>query len=138
MAHPQPDFSSAKSKHREETLSYMNSFTASSTVGLSTKLFNRITSAVLVVVGEKRFPISESDKKINIGLNLKHLKQNEEVPGYTKSANNQWLYSQNAINLVHSYYQKFPKLFELMNSQSNGMNSFIFESELNEGREVSR
>lgn len=137
MKHPQPDFYRAKQKHRNESQSFMNPFTASSKIGLNVRLFNRITSVVLIVSGEKRFPISDSDKKTNVGLNLKHLKQNEEIPGYTKSMSNQWFYSQNAIDLVDSYYQKFPKLFELMNKQSNGGNDFIFESELNAGRQVS-
>lgn len=53
----------------------MSPFTASSSIGMNVRLFNRITSVVLIVAGEKRFPISDNDKKTNVGLNLKHLKQ---------------------------------------------------------------
>lgn len=75
MKYPQPDFTRARQMHKAESQSYMNSYTASSTIGLSARLFNRITSCVLIVAGEKRFPVSDSDKKTNVGLNLKHLKQ---------------------------------------------------------------
>lgn len=63
--------------------------------------------------------------------------QNEEVPGYTKSMNNQWLYSQKAVNLVHEYSMKFPKLVELMNQQTNTQTDPLFESELCADQKVS-
>lgn len=62
--------------------------------------------------------------------------QNEEIPGYTKSVRNQWVYSQEAINLVQSYAMKFPILFQLMNKQSNVQTDPLFESELNVGLKV--
>lgn len=66
-----------------------------------------------------------------IFLLLKNEMQNEEVPGYTKSVNNnQWLYSQKTVNLVHEYSMKFPKLFQLMNQQTNTQTNPLFESEL--------
>lgn len=70
-----PDFSEAKQLHQNELLGYMNSFTASSAAGVSQHMFNRITGVVLVYVGEKRYPVSDNDKKVNIGLQLKHMKQ---------------------------------------------------------------
>lgn len=53
----------------------MNSYTASSAIGLNGHMFNRITGIVFVYFGEKRYPISDSDKKVNVGLQLKHFKQ---------------------------------------------------------------
>lgn len=133
-----PDFNIAKKLHQDELLGYVNSFTASAAIGMNAYMFNRITGVVFVCYGEKRYPISDSDKKVNIGLQLKHFKQNEEVPGYTKSVNNQWLYSQEAINVVHEYSMKFPQLFKLMNRQSNAQSDPLFESELNGEKKVSR
>lgn len=75
IAHQLPDFSRAKKVHQEEQQNYMNSFTASSAIGMNTHLFNRVTGVVFVYSGEKRYPISDSDKKTNIGLQLKHFKQ---------------------------------------------------------------
>lgn len=75
MAHQLPDFSRAKKFHHEEQQNFMNSFTASAAIGMNAHLFNRITGVVYVYNGEKRYPISDSDKKVNIGLQLKHFKQ---------------------------------------------------------------
>lgn len=74
-AHPTPDFSKAKQSHQEELRGYMNSFTASSQIGMTPHMFNRITGVVFVYAGPKRYPVSDADKKINIGLQLKQLKQ---------------------------------------------------------------
>lgn len=70
-----PDFSRAKKIHLEEQQNYMNSFNASAAIGMNAHLFNRITGVVFVYSGEKRYPISDADKKVNIGLQLKHFKQ---------------------------------------------------------------
>lgn len=78
------------------------------------------------------------NNRFEICINMLHLNfQNEEVPGYTKNINNQWLYSQAAVDVVHEYTMKFPKLFQLMNKQSNAMSDPIFESELGVSQEVS-
>lgn len=73
--HQLPDFARAKIVHLEEQQTYMNSYNASAAVGMNAHLFNRITGVVFVYSGEKRYPISDNDKKVNIGLQLKHLKQ---------------------------------------------------------------
>lgn len=75
LSHQQPDFGRVKKAHQEELQHYMNSYTASSAVGISSHLFNRITGVVFVYSGEKRYPISDFDKKVNVGLQLKHFKQ---------------------------------------------------------------
>lgn len=99
---------------------------------MANRLFNRITGTVLIVTGEKRFPISEKANKQNVGLQIKFPKHNEELVGYTRhlNYNNQWSYSQDAIDLVNAYWHRFPRLFELINRSQQ--NEFIFESELNE------
>lgn len=75
MAHPAPDFTKVKRLHYEETQGYVNSFVASSKIGVTQHLFNRITGIVFVYNGQKRYPVSDFDKKVNVGLQLKHMKQ---------------------------------------------------------------
>lgn len=75
LAHTQPDFSAAREIYFEESEAYMNAYTASAHAGIGIRSFNRITGVVLIVVGQKRFPISDNDVKINVGLNLKSFKQ---------------------------------------------------------------
>lgn len=136
MVHPQPEFGEARQIHYKEGQSYVNSYIAASSIGMACKLFNRITGTLLVYTGEKRFPISDTANKLNVGLQLKFPKYNEEVADYTRhvSYQNQWMYSQKAVDLVNAYWTRFPRLFELLNSRSH-QNDMIFESELNEGRE---
>lgn len=132
MVHPQPDFEAARQLHKRSAAEYMNSHVASAMASVNAHLFNKISGICFIVVGEKRFPISDTAKKVNVGLQLKHFKQNEEVPGYVKSTGNQWLYSQKTVDLIQAYAMKFPRLFELIGSK----NDFVFESELNAGRKA--
>lgn len=75
MAHVTPDFSKAKKLHDEELDRYVYSYLASSQAGVSSHIFNRITGIVFIYFGERRYPVSDNDKKINIGLQFKHFKQ---------------------------------------------------------------
>lgn len=74
--------------------------------------------------------------RLNVFI-IELLFQNEEVPGYTRSLNNQWLYSQAAIDVVDTYAEKFPRLFEMMDQQTNAQTDPIFESDLCDGQKVS-
>lgn len=129
-AHPQPDFTKARESNLEEGQTYTNSYNASSSIGLNNKVFARITGTVLVVPGEKRFPISDRIQKINVGLQLKFPKHSEELAGYTKSSRNQWLYSQKATASVEAYMEKYPKLFEALNQKIGNNDAILFESEI--------
>lgn len=53
----------------------------------------------------------EEDHKVNVGLNLKFNKKNEEVPGFTKKVENQWLYSKKALDAVSQYVKRYLKNF---------------------------
>lgn len=75
MAYTQPDFSVSREIYLSESEAYMNAYTASVHAGIGIRSFNRITGVVLIVSGQKRFPISDTDVKVNVGLNLKSFKQ---------------------------------------------------------------
>ena len=125
---PQPEFGGAKNVFHGGKEAYSSLYTSASAVSLNSKVFARITGTVLIALGEKRFPISDHSSKVNVGLQLKFPKSNEELHGYTKHARNTWLYSQQAIDLVNSYCENFPRLFELMTVTD--ASDFIFESQL--------
>lgn len=132
LVRPQPDFSRAFEAENYAS-TYTNSYNASASIGIDCRLFNFITGNVFIVSGEKRFPVSSNVNRVNIGLKLKSMKYKEQVSGYTRIAGNQFLYSQKAAELVDSYCQRFPRVFELLKMNS-GVNDMIFESQLNEGR----
>ena len=50
--------------------------------------------------------IQKGDQAVDVGLNLKFTKRQEEVPGYTKMFEGQWTYSEKALNTVREYMQK--------------------------------
>ncbi|CAH0728977.1 unnamed protein product, partial [Brenthis ino] len=103
---------------------------AAAACGISTQMLSRITGTVLVVTGERNDLPTETQNKLNIGLNLKFNKKNQEVSGYTRRCKltNAWLYSQRCIDLVRAYERQFPDLFDKLAYSSN--NDVYFESDL--------
>lgn len=81
-----------------------------------------------MVPGVKGNSLNKNSSKINVGLNLKLNKKNEEIPGYTKKIEGQWLYSQKSINLVRDYMKHCPELFSYITAHLG--NDIFYESEL--------
>ena len=77
-------------------------------LGISGQILGRLTGTVLCAKGSK----GESTEKpafgscVNIGLNLKFTKKNEEVPGYTKLTSDGWLYSEKTQEVIEQYLEK--------------------------------
>lgn len=46
------------------------------------------------------------EQRANVGLNLKFNKKNEEVPGYTKRTEKEWLYSLAVEELLAEYLER--------------------------------
>ena len=70
-------------------------------LGINGFLLSRITGTVYVSRGSKEHPSNAN--KINVGLNLKSNKKNEEVAGFTKKVDDQWQYSTKALQTVGEY-----------------------------------
>lgn len=54
------------------------------------------------------------EQKVNVGLNLKFNKKNEEVPGYTKRTEKEWLYSAAVEELLAEYLERCVCVFEVV------------------------
>ena len=54
------------------------------------------------------FPVISpcGEQRANVGLNLKFNKKNEEVPGYTKRTEKEWLYSAAVEELLGEYLDR--------------------------------
>ena len=74
---------------------------AAQRLGIGTPFLGRITGTIRVCHG---------DKYTDIGLNLKFTKRQEEAPGYTKSVEGRWLYSEKAIDVLTQYMQRYRKV----------------------------
>ncbi|KAK0166620.1 hypothetical protein PV327_004112 [Microctonus hyperodae] len=108
---PDPNFESLKREQSESRMQYMHGSIAAQRLGISSHLLSRITGSIFVL---PRTNEQSERKQQNIGLNLKFNKKNEELPGYTKKVNGQWLYSSKSIGLIRNYMEKFPLLFEYL------------------------
>lgn len=124
----EPDFTSVAKLHDKTQESYMNPYQTAATLSISENVFNRITGTVLVIAGSKRQISSEGTSKMNIGLQLKFPKANEELAGYTKK-DRIWLYSEKVLSVVNEYYCKFPVLFEVLGRSTRNGNDVYFESD---------
>ncbi|KAI5954380.1 exo2 [Candida jiufengensis] len=85
-------------------IQYVPSFEVAKTLRINPLLLSKITS---------QFMVQGPDKKINVGLELKFESKRQKVLGYTRKSYNGkfWEFSPLAINLINTYKNKFPKLF---------------------------
>ncbi|XP_013116160.2 5'-3' exoribonuclease 1 [Stomoxys calcitrans] len=128
---PEPNFAEAKYIQNQLENEYIPSHQAAVQIGIQIKCLARLTGSVLVVKGARR-PKSDLPNnlaKINIGLQFKYFKSNEELVGYTRRIHNQWFMSSKAIALVQSYVEKFPLIIEYL-STSNDRSDLLFEQDI--------
>ncbi|UYV66032.1 XRN1 [Cordylochernes scorpioides] len=108
MNPPDPNLSYFQSLSCSKSRLYMPANVLAQRLGISYKMVSRLTGTLNVT---QRATIA-SFKPINIGLNLKFNKRNEEVPGYTKRQDDNWYYSEKVLKALQDYMEKFPALFE--------------------------
>ncbi|KAL6430823.1 hypothetical protein ACFW04_006974 [Cataglyphis niger] len=119
----EPTFEVIKQAYTQQRTRYMHGSIAAQRLGISSHLLSRITGTIYVIQASK-----EEIAKHNVGLNLKFNKKNEEMPGYTRKENSQWLYSTKAIELIRNYMTKCPNFFERL--AQNVANDIFQEEEL--------
>ncbi|KAK2584112.1 hypothetical protein KPH14_006553 [Odynerus spinipes] len=118
---PEPDWTTVKQAYTDLKTRYVYGSIAAQLLGISSHLLSRITGTIYIMP-------HNSQEIINVGLNLKFNKKNEEIPGYTKKENGQWLYSIKAVDLIRAYMAKCPNLFERL--AQNITNNVFNEDEL--------
>ncbi|XP_072761689.1 5'-3' exoribonuclease 1 isoform X2 [Anoplolepis gracilipes] len=119
----EPTFEAVKQAYTQQRTRYMHGSIAAQRLGISSHLLSRITGTIYVIQ-----TLKEEVAKYNVGLNLKFNKKNEEMPGYTRKENSQWLYSAKAVELIRNYMMKCPNLFERL--AQNVTNDIFQEEEL--------
>ncbi|KAF2885186.1 hypothetical protein ILUMI_20983 [Ignelater luminosus] len=124
----EPDLTPAIEMEKSIRVRYMAVYTASAKLGISKGLFSRITGSIYIAPGGRTHMPTEDVPKVNIGLNLKFNKKNEEVPGYSRKEGTGWQYSDKAVELVATYMKKFPSIFEYLNY--NVGNDVFYEEEV--------
>uniref|UniRef100_S4RDG8 5'-3' exoribonuclease 1 n=1 Tax=Petromyzon marinus TaxID=7757 RepID=S4RDG8_PETMA len=105
---------------------YSPGYVLANRLAISGHVLSRITGTLLVAKGSRKCP--KGDQKCNLGLNLKFNRKNEEVSGYTKRVENEWLYSAATELLLGQYVERFPELFKYL--ASNSQSDMFYEDEI--------
>lgn len=96
---------------------YNPGYVLASRLGITGYLVSRFSGSIFIGRGSKKNPCGE--QKMNIGLNLKFNKKNEEVPGYTKKTEKEWLYSAAVEELLAEYLDRFSEVFNTVSRNSH-------------------
>ncbi|KAJ8980060.1 hypothetical protein NQ317_012900 [Molorchus minor] len=108
----EPDFSSV----REMSASIIRSYKSlHSTATISNFIFSKITGSIFITARNNEGGL----KNVNIGLDLKFNKKNKETPGYTKKMGNTWFYTNQAVEMVRMYMEKYPEIFHYLYQDTN-------------------
>lgn len=83
---------------------YMSAHQLSQQLGVNTQFVSRITGTVFVQMNSKE---AETASLINVGLNLKFNKTCEEIPGYSRKANESWQYSSKCLEVLQKYVEQY-------------------------------
>ncbi|XP_040911362.1 5'-3' exoribonuclease 1 isoform X2 [Toxotes jaculatrix] len=96
---------------------YSPGYILAARLGITSYLVSRFSGSIFIGRGSKKNPCGE--QKANVGLNLKFNKKNEEVPGYTKRTEKEWLYSAAVEELLAEYLDRFSEVFDLVSRNSH-------------------
>ncbi|KFM72724.1 5'-3' exoribonuclease 1, partial [Stegodyphus mimosarum] len=88
---------------------FMPGYYVAQQLGVDSHFISRITGTFLVQTSPKG---STSPNRVNIGLNLKFNRKNEEVQGFSKKKDDKWLYSEEAVKTLNAYLIEFGDFFE--------------------------
>lgn len=88
---------------------YMPGYVAGQQLGIESSFVSHLFGTVLVQTSPRG---SGHPNRVNVGLNLKFNRKNEEVLGFTKKVENTWLYSKKAVNLLNDYFRQFPDFLD--------------------------
>ncbi|XP_058449567.1 5'-3' exoribonuclease 1 [Malaya genurostris] len=126
--HDEPNLDKVMEINEQSKNNYRGIQDTASTVGISPNLLCRLSSTILIIPGGRRSVNEDERNKMNIGLQLRMVSQNEETVGYTKKLDRMWMFSEKAIKLLTDYYEKVPQLFRRLEQYSKSDN--LFEDEV--------
>ncbi|XP_046562363.1 LOW QUALITY PROTEIN: 5'-3' exoribonuclease 1-like [Haliotis rubra] len=113
----EPDMTNVMRRQESLETNYMPGYMIAQRLGISGLFLSRLTGSILVIQGSRDNPKAN---KINVGLNLKHTKRNQELPGYTRKLDDRWTYSQATFELVRDYIDKFHEVMQVLSAGGGG------------------
>uniref|UniRef100_A0A672LHX9 5'-3' exoribonuclease 1 n=1 Tax=Sinocyclocheilus grahami TaxID=75366 RepID=A0A672LHX9_SINGR len=113
----EPQLDALMQNQHKYSVKYSPGYVLASRLGIISYLVSRFSGSIFIGRGSKKNPHGE--QKANVGLNLKFNKKNEEVPGYTKRTEKEWLYSAAVEELLAEYLERFSELFDFVARNSH-------------------
>ncbi|KAG7457013.1 hypothetical protein MATL_G00241860 [Megalops atlanticus] len=113
----EPQLDALIQNQHKYSVKYSPGYVLASRLGITSYLVSRFSGSVFIGRGSKKNPHGE--QKTNVGLNLKFNKKNEEVPGYTKRTEREWLYSAAVEELLAEYLERFSEVFDFVSRNSH-------------------
>lgn len=113
----EPQLDSLIQNQHKYCVKYNPGYILASRLGITSYLVSRFSGSIFIGRGSKKNPCGE--QRSNIGLNLKFNKKNEEVPGYTKKTEKEWLYSAAVEELLAEYLDRFSEVFTTVSRNSH-------------------
>ncbi|KJA19823.1 hypothetical protein HYPSUDRAFT_143219 [Hypholoma sublateritium FD-334 SS-4] len=92
---------------------YYQSFKAADQVGITGRALGKITSSFMVITSD--------GVKNNLGLSLKFEAKALKVINYSRKEGRNWEYSQNTVDLIREYREKFPEVFRVLDKSGDAM-----------------
>uniref|UniRef100_A0A673GCG8 5'-3' exoribonuclease 1 n=1 Tax=Sinocyclocheilus rhinocerous TaxID=307959 RepID=A0A673GCG8_9TELE len=122
----EPQLDALIQNQHKYSVKYSPGYVLASRLGITSYLVSRFSGSIFIGRGSKKNPHGE--QKANAGLNLKFNKKNEEVPGYTKRTEKEWLYSAAVEELLAEYLERFSELFDFV--ARNSHDDFFYEDDI--------
>lgn len=113
----EPHFDALIQNQHKYSIKYSPGYFLASRLSITSYLVSRFSGSIFIGRGAKKNPHGE--QRTNVGLNLKFNKKNEEVPGYTKRTEKEWLYSVAVEELLAEYLERFSELFDHVSRNSH-------------------
>lgn len=113
----EPQLDSLIQNQHKYCVKYNPGYILATRLGITGYLVSRFSGSIFIGRGSKKNPCGE--QRTNIGLNLKFNKKNEEVPGYTKKTEKEWLYSAAVEELLAEYLDRFSEVFTAVSRNSH-------------------
>ncbi|KAF8363050.1 hypothetical protein PRIPAC_89973, partial [Pristionchus pacificus] len=127
------DLRPIRSEPDKFSLQWCDGYTSQRQTGLDRGLIARLTGTVFIMdctQDELTADASFRPPKLNVGLNLKLSKRNEETPDYAKRLpEGYWIYSILTVRALAEYKNKFPEIFKYL-EKNNSMDDNYYSGDI--------
>ncbi len=123
---PEPDLRPVVRAKNDLSVKYLPGFRIAQSLGVSSHVLSRVTGSIFINKSPRETD-ADRQARVNVGLNLKFNKKNEEVCGYTRrGSDNGWLYSEKVGDTIGAYMEAFPEVFDYLARSNSNASKDVF------------